>query len=67
MAEPTLARIEAAIARIEAAAATSSAARDTLAERHASLRGSVADAINAIDRLIAEEAAQAGEAGEEAD
>lgn len=49
-------RIEAAIARIEAAIAARNDAASALAARHSTLRHRMAEAIEAIDDLIAREA-----------
>jgi hypothetical protein len=57
--EHLLARIDAALARIEAAAARLPTADPGLAQRHARLRGVVADAIGELDALIS---GQPGEA-----
>lgn len=46
-------RIEAALARIEAAARARAEERTALAERHARLRGRVAEAVAAIDEFAA--------------
>jgi hypothetical protein len=46
-------RIEAAVARIERAALARARENDSLARRHAELRSHMADAIVALDELIA--------------
>ncbi|MCC2975820.1 hypothetical protein LK533_03910 [Sphingomonas sp. PL-96] len=52
-ANPGLSRIDAALARIEAAARARLAATDSLEHRHAALRTSMAEAIAALDQVIA--------------
>ncbi len=46
-------RIDAAIARIETAIATRAAAGDALARRHAALKARMAEAVSALDEVIA--------------
>lgn len=46
-------RIDRAIARIEAASARRKAEADALTERHAALRRSMADAVAALDDVLA--------------
>jgi hypothetical protein len=54
MAEPSPAdRIEAAIARIEAAVAARTAAANAMADRHEALRARMAEAVTALDEVIA--------------
>ncbi|MBB3910403.1 hypothetical protein [Sphingomonas desiccabilis] len=52
-ANPGLARIDAALQRIEAAARARAAAAESLERRHAALRASMAEAITALDHVIA--------------
>lgn len=52
-ANPGLARIDAALRRIEAAARARAAAAESLEQRHAALRASMAEAITALDQVIA--------------
>ena len=47
------ARIDAAIVRIEAAVATRADAADALARRHAALKARMAEAVSALDDVIA--------------
>jgi len=56
-------RIEAAIRRIEAAGAARAAETQALARRHAALRARMAEAVTALDAVIAQAAGEAG-AGE---
>ncbi|MEH3159144.1 MAG: hypothetical protein PGN08_14300 [Sphingomonas taxi] len=52
--EPTaVARIDAAIARIETAIAARAKAGDSLARRHAALKARMAEAVSALDEVIA--------------
>ena len=54
MADPdTLARIDAALQRIEAAAARRTDAAEAIARRHGALRARMAEAVAALDDLIA--------------
>jgi hypothetical protein len=46
-------RIEAAIARIEAATRTHADSREALARRHAALKARMAEAVAALDEVIA--------------
>ena len=49
------ARIDAAIARIESAMSMQAASADALARRHAALRTRMAEAVQALDDVIAKE------------
>lgn len=53
MAVPPIDRIHAAIARIEAASAKREHAGEALVQRHAALRTRMADAVAALDDVIA--------------
>jgi hypothetical protein len=53
MDNPALARIEAAIDRLERALDTHRAAAATLADRHARLKAHMAEAVAALDQVIA--------------
>ncbi|MDG5487535.1 hypothetical protein ACNI3Q_01445 [Sphingomonas sp. FW199] len=55
-----LSRIDAALARIERAAAARTAATEQLARRHATLRDGLAEAVTALDSLIARQAEAEG-------
>ncbi|MCM8730197.1 hypothetical protein ACFO8O_04330 [Hephaestia sp. GCM10023244] len=57
MADPiaATARIDRAIARIERAVATHQQRHDAIAKRHATLRAQIADAVEALDDVIARE------------
>ncbi|RIA46631.1 hypothetical protein DFR49_1177 [Hephaestia caeni] len=48
-------RIDRAIARIERAVTTRTRQNDTLAKRHAALRARIAEAVQALDDVIARE------------
>ncbi len=49
-------RVDAAIARIEAAIAARAESRDALARRHAALKARMAEAVSALDDVIARRA-----------
>lgn len=55
-ASPTLDRIDRALARIEAAAAARTASNVALVHRHETLRTRMAEAVAALDAVIAREA-----------
>jgi hypothetical protein len=52
---PATDRIDAAIARIEAAIGSRAAAAEKLSRRHAALKARMAEAVDALDEVIARE------------